>query len=80
MTVREAKKADLDGICRLSNEINADHYSHMPLDFVKPDGSNRDEAYWLGFISMDSSAVFVTEDNVYSDSIHLTHAPGGHPI
>ncbi len=63
MTVREARSADLDGICRLSNEINADHHAHMPLDFVKPDGSNRDQAYWLGFMNTDGSAVFVTEDN-----------------
>ncbi|MDQ7734977.1 GNAT family N-acetyltransferase [Halomonas sp. SpR1] len=63
MTVRKARKADLKAICQLSNEINEDHHLHMPHDFVKPDGSNRDEPYWLGFMSMDDSTVFVTEDN-----------------
>lgn len=63
MTVREAKKTDLKAICQLSNEINEDHYLHMPLDFAKPDGSNRDEPYWLGFMSKDNSSVFVAEDN-----------------
>ncbi|GAA0567317.1 GNAT family N-acetyltransferase [Halomonas salifodinae] len=63
MTVREAGKADLKAICRLSNEINEVHYAYMPNDFVKPDGSNRDEPYWLGFMSMDDSTVFVAEEN-----------------
>ncbi|AQU82633.1 MULTISPECIES: GNAT family N-acetyltransferase [unclassified Halomonas] len=63
MTVREAREADLKAICQLSNEINEIHHSQMPHDFSKPDGSNRDEPYWLGFMSMDGSAVFVTEDN-----------------
>jgi ribosomal protein S18 acetylase RimI-like enzyme len=63
VTVREARKADLDGICQLSNEINGVHHAHMPLDFVRPDGSSRDQAYWLSFMGTDGSAVFVTENN-----------------
>lgn len=63
LPVREAREADLKAICQLSNEINDIHYSHMPHDFAKPDGSSRDDPYWRRFMNMDSSAVFVTEDN-----------------
>lgn len=63
MTIREAKEADLKAICGLSNEINAEHYTYMPNDFVKPDGSQRDEPYWLGFLSKDNFTVFVAEED-----------------
>lgn len=63
MTIREAKESDLKAICELSNEINAEHYTYMPHDFVEPDGSQRDEPYWLGFLSNDNSAVFVAEES-----------------
>lgn len=63
LPVREAREADLKAIFQLSNEINNIHYSHMPHDFAKPDGSNRDEPYWRGFMNVGDSAVFVTEDN-----------------
>lgn len=63
MTIREAKETDLEAICQLSNEINAEHYTYMPHDFVKPDGSQRDEPYWLGFLNKDNSAIFVAEEN-----------------
>jgi len=63
LPVREAREADLKAICQLSNEINGIHYAHMPNDFAKPDGSSRDDPYWRGVMNMDSSAVFVTEDN-----------------
>lgn len=63
MPVRESKETDLEAVCQLSNEINANHHSHMPHDFVKPDGTNRDAPYWLGFMSKGNSAVFVAEEN-----------------
>lgn len=63
MTIRRAKQDDLHAICRLSNEINAYHHAHLPNDFIKPDGSSRDEPYWQGFIGHDNSAVFVAEEN-----------------
>lgn len=60
--VRKAKKDDLESICRLSNEINAEHHLHMPQEFQKPDRGNRDEPAWAGFMDKDSAAVFVAED------------------
>jgi ribosomal protein S18 acetylase RimI-like enzyme len=59
VNVRKATENDMDGICLLSNEINADHYMNLPGDFSEPDGSNRDEPYWRGFISAEKSTVFV---------------------
>lgn len=63
MTIRDAKEVDLKAICALSNEINAQHYTYMPHDFVKPDGSQRDEPYWRGFLNKDNSVIFVAEEN-----------------
>lgn len=35
----------------------------MPHDFVKSDGSERDEPYWLGFLNKENSAIFVAEES-----------------
>lgn len=63
MIVRPAEIVDLESIGRLSNEINAEHHLHMPQEFLKPDGTNRDTPYWTGFMGKDYAAVFVAEDN-----------------
>lgn len=73
MNIRNATKDDLEGVCSLSNEINADHYISMPEDFIEPDGSNRDEPYWLSFISAENSRVFVAEhDGVLVGAVAVT--------
>jgi ribosomal protein S18 acetylase RimI-like enzyme len=60
--IREAKESDRPSICRLSDDINLDHYANMPRDFIKPAGSDRDEPYWRSSMENGSSAVFIAED------------------
>jgi len=61
LSIRKGIESDIDGICALSNEINMEHYRNMPKDFLKPDGSNRDEPYWKEFLEGDNSIVYVAE-------------------
>lgn len=89
-SIREAKEVDLTDLCQLSDEINAIHHANMPLDFVTPDGSERDASYWRGFIGKDDATVFVAEKDgsligavavfVTSSVPHsfLTSRPRGH--
>ena len=63
MSIRKGVESDIDGICALSNEINMEHYLNMPKDFLKPDGTNRDDLYWKGFLEGDDSIVYVAEED-----------------
>lgn len=63
MNVRESITSDINDICALSNEINMEHYRNLPADFIQPDGSNRDEPYWKGFMEDENAIVYVAEEN-----------------
>lgn len=89
-SIRGAREEDLTDLCRLSDEINAIHHANNPLDFIEPDGSDRDASYWRGFIGKDDAAVLVAEEEDFligavavfvSSSVphsFLTSRPRGH--
>ncbi len=63
LNIRIACEADLDQICCLSDEINADHYANMPRFFLKPQGTMRDRAFWRGFIDREQAMIYVAEQD-----------------
>ncbi|MFM2485702.1 GNAT family N-acetyltransferase [Celerinatantimonas yamalensis] len=46
MKIRMANDDDRDGICKLADEINMEHFNHMPRYFAKPKADRSDWWYW----------------------------------
>lgn len=61
--IRQAEKADLQGICLLSEEINRHHHQHAPDIFVAQTDHVREEAYWLALLQGAQSTIFVAESD-----------------
>ena len=63
MNIRTATSKDLDGICKLSNEINEYHHLHMPHMFRKPGSPDQDIPYWSHYLEHEKGVVFVAEES-----------------
>lgn len=61
MEVRKAKLEDFDAVSGLSDEINEQHYSYMPNDFIQPNEAGRDKEFWIEFWKSDGSIFLVAE-------------------
>ncbi|MDH5632133.1 MAG: GNAT family N-acetyltransferase [Gammaproteobacteria bacterium] len=59
ITVRTATIDDLDGICRIADEINTLHHEHAPQDFLPANDVTRDRDMWQQAIEAEDGVLFV---------------------
>jgi ribosomal protein S18 acetylase RimI-like enzyme len=59
--VREATRADYDGLCALLAEADALHREGAPHVFQEPEGPARERAYVEGLIADPASAILVAQ-------------------
>jgi len=59
MNIRAASENDRDGICKLADEINMDHFNNMPRYFSKPKNDGSDWCHWKESFEKENRFAFV---------------------
>jgi ribosomal protein S18 acetylase RimI-like enzyme len=78
VNIRQAKNEDYNELCKLFDEVDMLHCSHLPHIFQKSDQSVRNKNYYSELILDDSAGLFVAEiDGKLTGFIHaqLQEAP-----
>ncbi len=72
ISVRKATADDYNSVCELFDEIDALHRDNLPHIFQKPDGTVREQDYFLGLSADENVALLVAETG--KDLVGFVHA------